>query len=32
MAIICKFGLIGLVDIRDENDKSLMINFRSRFE
>lgn len=30
--IVCKKGLIGLVDIRDENDKILMINFRSRFE
>ena len=30
--IVCKKGLIGLVDIRDENNKSLMINFRSRFK
>ena len=30
--VVCKKGLIGLVDIRDMNDKNLMINFRSRFE
>ena len=30
--VVCKKGLIALVDIRDERDKSLMINFRSRFE
>ncbi|RXJ95864.1 hypothetical protein CRU94_04430 [Arcobacter sp. AHV-9/2010] len=28
--IVCKKGLIGLVDIRDENDNLLNINFRSR--
>ena len=30
--IICKRGLLKLIDIRDEKDNRLMINFRSRFE
>lgn len=30
--IVCKKGLICLVDIRNEEDESLMINFRSRFK
>jgi len=30
--IICKKGLLKLVDIRDEKNNKLMINFRSRFE
>jgi methionyl-tRNA formyltransferase len=30
--IVCKKGLVRLVDIRDENDKELIINFRSRFK
>ena len=30
--IVCKKGLLKLVDIQDENDDNLMINFRSRFE
>jgi len=30
--VVCKKGLISLVDIRDEEDKNFMINFRSRFK
>ena len=30
--IVCKKGLLKLVDIRDENDCKLNINFRSRFK
>lgn len=30
--IVCSDGLIGLKDIRDENDKEIFINFRSRFK
>ena len=30
--VVCKKGLICLVDIRDKNDKCLLINFRSRFK
>ncbi|RLA82541.1 MAG: methionyl-tRNA formyltransferase [Epsilonproteobacteria bacterium] len=30
--VVCKKGLIGLLDIRDMDDRDLMINFRSRFE
>jgi len=30
--IVCKKGLLKLVDIQDENDDNLMINFRSRFK
>ena len=30
--IVCKKGLLKLVDIRDEKDNKLMINFRSRFK
>jgi len=29
--IVCKKGLLKLVDIRDENDKNLIVNFRNRF-
>lgn len=31
-AVVCKKGLLKLIDITDENDKELSINFRSRFE
>ncbi len=30
--VVCKKGLISLIDIRDEKDEYLMINFRSKFE
>ena len=30
--VVCKDGLIGLKDIRDEKDSKIFINFRSRFE
>jgi methionyl-tRNA formyltransferase len=29
--VVCKKGLLKLVDIRDKDDNKLMINFRSRF-
>ncbi len=30
--VVCNDGLIGLRDIRDENDNEMFINFRSRFK
>jgi len=30
--VVCKKGLLKLIDIRDEQNNKLMINFRSRFE
>lgn len=30
--VVCSDGLIGLRDIRDENDNEMFINFRSRFK
>lgn len=30
--IVCNDGLIGLIDIRDENNNEMFINFRSRFK
>jgi len=30
--VVCKKGLLKLIELKDENDNNFMINFRSRFE
>jgi len=32
LVVVCSDGLIGLKEIRDENDNGVFINFRSRFQ